>query len=80
MPWQQAGLSVLEPLAAIQNILNRINGGERPILPTHVVVVGGGDVAMDACRTARRLPGVPHSGLTRPCARTDWRHHRAPLE
>ena len=38
--------------------LNRINGGERPILPAHVVVVGGGDVAMDACRTAKRLPGV----------------------
>lgn len=40
------------------SFLNRINGGERPILPKHVVVVGGGDVAMDACRTARRLPGV----------------------
>lgn len=38
--------------------LNRINGGERPILPAHVVVIGGGDVAMDACRTAKRLPGV----------------------
>lgn len=38
--------------------LNRVNGGERPILPAHVVVVGGGDVAMDACRTAKRLPGV----------------------
>ena len=40
------------------SFLNRINGGERPILPRHVVVVGGGDVAMDACRTAKRLPGV----------------------
>lgn len=38
--------------------LNRVNGGERPRLPRHVVVIGGGDVAMDACRTARRLPGV----------------------
>ena len=38
--------------------LNWINGGERPILPPHVVVVGGGDVAMDACRSAQRLPGV----------------------
>jgi hypothetical protein len=27
VPWQQAGASILEPLAAIQNILNRINGG-----------------------------------------------------
>jgi NADPH-dependent glutamate synthase beta subunit-like oxidoreductase len=40
------------------SFLNRINGGDRPILPKHVVIVGGGDVAMDACRTARRLPGV----------------------
>lgn len=38
--------------------LNKVNGGERPTLPAHVVVIGGGDVAMDACRTARRLPGV----------------------
>jgi hypothetical protein len=27
VPWKSAGLSPLEPLAAIQNILNRINGG-----------------------------------------------------
>jgi NADPH-dependent glutamate synthase beta subunit-like oxidoreductase len=38
--------------------LNRVNGGERPVLPGTVVVVGGGDVAMDACRAALRLPGV----------------------
>ena len=37
--------------------LRRVNGGERPSLPETVVVVGGGDVAMDACRVARRLPG-----------------------
>lgn len=40
------------------SFLNRINGGERPVLPAHVVVVGGGDVAMDACRTAKRMAGV----------------------
>jgi NADPH-dependent glutamate synthase beta subunit-like oxidoreductase len=40
------------------SFLNRISGGDRPVLPRHVVVVGGGDVAMDACRTAKRLPGV----------------------
>ncbi|CAH2601139.1 NAD(P)-binding protein [Rhodovastum atsumiense] len=40
------------------SFLNAVNGGARPRLPAHVVVVGGGDVAMDACRTARRLPGV----------------------
>lgn len=38
--------------------LKRINSGERPTLPRHVLVIGGGDVAMDAARAARRLPGV----------------------
>lgn len=38
--------------------LRRINAGERPTLPETVLVVGGGDVAMDACRVAKRLPGV----------------------
>ncbi|WP_374545697.1 FAD-dependent oxidoreductase [Rhodoblastus sp.] len=40
------------------SFLNRINGGERPTLPKKIVVIGGGDVAMDACRAALRLPGV----------------------
>lgn len=40
--------------------LRRVNGGERPELPETVVVVGGGDVAMDACRVAKRLPGCRH--------------------
>lgn len=39
------------------SFLRRINAGERPELPRNVVVVGGGDVAMDACRAALRLPG-----------------------
>lgn len=38
--------------------LRRINAGERPAMPKTVLVVGGGDVAMDACRVAKRLPGV----------------------
>ncbi|MFN4141746.1 FAD-dependent oxidoreductase [Aestuariivirga sp.] len=38
--------------------LRRINAGERPTLPEKVIVVGGGDVAMDACRAALRMPGV----------------------
>jgi NADPH-dependent glutamate synthase beta subunit-like oxidoreductase len=38
--------------------LKRVNAGERPSLPRHVLVIGGGDVAMDAARAARRLPGV----------------------
>ena len=37
--------------------LRRINDGARPQMPAEVVVVGGGDVAMDACRAALRLPG-----------------------
>ena len=37
--------------------LRRVNDGERPELPETVVVIGGGDVAMDACRVALRLPG-----------------------
>ena len=37
--------------------LRRVNGGERPELPESVIVVGGGDVSMDACRVAKRLPG-----------------------
>jgi NADPH-dependent glutamate synthase beta subunit-like oxidoreductase len=40
------------------SFLSKINGGDRPTLPETVLVIGGGDVAMDACRTARRLPGV----------------------
>lgn len=40
--------------------LRRINGGERPQMPKEVVVIGGGDVAMDACRAALRLPGCEH--------------------
>ncbi len=37
--------------------LRQINGGARPEMPETVVVIGGGDVAMDACRVAKRLPG-----------------------
>jgi len=39
------------------SFLRHVNDGERPTLPETVVVVGGGDVAMDACRAALRLPG-----------------------
>jgi len=40
------------------SFLYRVNAGEKPTLPETVLVIGGGDVAMDACRVARRLPGV----------------------
>ncbi len=39
------------------DFLRRINDGERPQMPETVLVIGGGDVAMDACRAAKRLPG-----------------------
>ena len=42
------------------SFLRRVNAGERPDMPETVVVVGGGDVAMDACRVAKRLPGCRH--------------------
>ena len=40
--------------------LRDVNEGARPEMPETVVVIGGGDVAMDACRVARRLPGCKH--------------------
>ena len=39
------------------SFLRRVNGGERPEMPESVVVIGGGDVSMDACRVSKRLPG-----------------------
>jgi NADPH-dependent glutamate synthase beta subunit-like oxidoreductase len=53
------------------SFLRRVNGGERPEMPETVVVVGGGDVAMDACRVARRLPG---------CKRVKVVYRRGPEE
>ncbi len=40
------------------DFLRRINSGETPVVGPSVLVIGGGDVAMDAARCARRLPGV----------------------
>lgn len=34
--------------------LKKVNSGERPVLGRRVVVIGGGSVALDAARTARR--------------------------
>ncbi|HEY3359258.1 MAG TPA: NAD(P)-binding protein [Polyangia bacterium] len=36
-------------------LLHRVNEGERPVLGGDVVVIGGGDTAIDAARVARRL-------------------------
>jgi len=38
--------------------LHEVNAGNRPKIGPRVLVIGGGDVAMDAARCARRLPGV----------------------
>jgi len=37
--------------------LRDINGGARPTMPETVLIIGGGDVSMDACRAVKRLPG-----------------------
>jgi heterodisulfide reductase subunit A-like polyferredoxin len=38
--------------------LYEVNSGRKPAVGPNVVVIGGGDVAMDAARCALRLPGV----------------------
>ncbi len=45
----------LEGVVGGIDMLQKVNLGERPGLGKNVAVVGGGNVAMDACRTAVRL-------------------------
>jgi len=40
------------------DFLHAVNSGQTPTVGPNVVVIGGGDVAMDAARCARRIPGV----------------------
>ncbi|MDR1019552.1 MAG: putative selenate reductase subunit YgfK [Synergistaceae bacterium] len=40
-------------------LLERVARGERPDLGRRAIVIGGGNTAMDAARTARRLTGAP---------------------
>lgn len=40
------------------DLLTRANAGRKLQLGKHVVVIGGGDVAMDAARTSLRMPGT----------------------
>jgi putative selenate reductase len=47
------------------HLLDRIRRGDRPHLGRAVVVIGGGDTAMDAVRTAGRLSGQPATLLYR---------------
>ncbi|MDR0649459.1 MAG: putative selenate reductase subunit YgfK [Synergistaceae bacterium] len=41
------------------DLLERVARGERPDLGRRAIVIGGGNTAMDAARTARRLTGAP---------------------
>ncbi|MEA3238704.1 MAG: putative selenate reductase subunit YgfK [Candidatus Bipolaricaulota bacterium] len=41
------------------DILERVRQGEKVVLGEKVVVIGGGNTAMDAARTAARISGVP---------------------
>jgi len=45
--------------------LERVSMGTPPELGDHVVVIGGGNTAMDAARTAQRLTGSPSTVLYR---------------
>ena len=44
---------------AALDLLERVRRGERPDLGSKVLVIGGGDTAMDATRVAQRLTGNP---------------------
>jgi putative selenate reductase len=47
------------------DFLERVSWGEKPSLGERVVVIGGGNTAMDAARTAARLSGNPVTVLYR---------------
>jgi formate dehydrogenase major subunit len=55
--WQQRPLEIEGGGLAVEGLelLRRINDGEKPDLGQRVLVVGGGDIAVDAARSARRL-------------------------
>jgi len=48
-----------EGVWAALDLLDRVRRGERPDLGRRVLVIGGGDTAMDAARVAKRLGGQP---------------------
>jgi putative selenate reductase len=50
---------------AALDLLERVAHGERPNLGTRVLVIGGGNTAMDAARTAQRLTGHPSTVVYR---------------
>ncbi len=55
------GLAGAEPPNVIGGLdfLRAVNRGERPFIGRNVIVIGGGNTAMDCARTARRLGATP---------------------
>ena len=58
--------------------LRRVNNGERPEMPETVAVIGGGDVAMDACRACpASAPAARTSRLSIGAGPTRYRRARS---
>lgn len=58
------------------DFLRGINLGKEPAARGKVIVIGGGNVAMDVARSAARLPGVAQTGLYCLEARDEMPAHR----
>lgn len=58
IPYSVEGATPLDALNFLRDFRAFENGGEAPELGKHVVVVGGGNTAMDTARAAKRTPGV----------------------
>ena len=66
---KDAGLNIQgiegEGVFTALRFLEMVAGGEKPDLGAKVLVIGGGNTAMDAARTAQRLTGQPSSVVYR---------------
>src|SRR5208283_2321843 len=58
------------------DFLYQVNSGKTPAIGPHVVVIGGGDVAMDAARCALRQPGVKSVQVAYRRSRAEMPAHR----
>ena len=62
--WKPGGVSLEAGEAMnVLRFLSDYKAGTLPPLGEDVIVIGGGNTAMDAARTARRVPGVKHARL-----------------
>ena len=59
--------------------LREVNNGERPEIGDRVLIVGGGDIAVDAARSARRL-GATHVKVIYPRSRVELPAHQREIE